>query len=160
VSGARTVRVVATHDLCCSYSPTPTSYGSLTAGEGLKRAVEAMKEGLSIVWADAGDFAAPGALAALSDGVAGFEAATDLGIDVAAVGNHEFDWGAEHLRSHAPKTSFPLLCANAEAGLPPAAMIPTEAGDVGFVGLTCPDPNIQPLAPRTRPRRGDRAPRR
>jgi hypothetical protein len=30
-------------------------------------------------------------------------------------------------------------------------MIPTEAGDVGFVGLTCPDPNIQPLAPPLEP---------
>jgi hypothetical protein len=79
MSGARTVRVVATHDFCCSYSPTTTSYGSLPSGEGLKRAVEAMKEDLSTVWADAGDFAAPGALAALSGGVAGFEAAADLG---------------------------------------------------------------------------------
>ena len=48
---------------------------------------------------DAGDFAVPGALATLSSGKAGFAAAADLGIDVGVVGNHEFEWGVEHLRA-------------------------------------------------------------
>ena len=48
------------------------------------------------ILADAGDFAA----------------AADLDIDVGVVGNHEFEWGIEHLRSHAPETGYPLLCAN------------------------------------------------
>jgi hypothetical protein len=30
------LRVVATHDFCCAYPPSPTSYGSLPGGEGLK----------------------------------------------------------------------------------------------------------------------------
>src|SRR3712207_572028 len=107
------LRVVATHDFCCSYSPSPTSYGSLPGGEGLRRTVDRLREQGLTVRADGGDFAAPGALATLSDGEAGFEAAADLGIDVGVVGNHEFDWGIEHLRSHAPKVGFPVLCANA-----------------------------------------------
>ena len=142
------VRVVATHDFCCSYTPSPTSYGSLPGGEGLRRTVEGLRDEGPVVWADAGDFAAPGALAALSDGTAGFEAAGDLGIDVGTVGNHEFDWGIEHLRSNAPNAGFPLLCANApEVGLPPTAIFETAAGSVGFVGLTCPDPMPYVAAP-------------
>ena len=146
------LRVVATHDFCCAYPPSPTSYGSLPGGEGLKKTVDALREQGPIVRADAGDFAAPGALATLSGGKAGFAAAADLGIDVGVVGNHEFEWGVEHLRTHAPQTGFPLLCANApEVGLPPTAMVETETGPVGFVGLTCPDPEVYVSAPSLEP---------
>ena len=142
------VRVVATHDFCCSYLPSPTSYGSLPGAEGLRRTVDRLREEGPTIRADAGDFAAPGALATLSDGVAGFAAAADLGIDVACAGNHEFEWGDEHLRLHAPKTGFPILCANAPAsGLPPTAMVETGSGAVGFVGLACPDPEAYVSAP-------------
>lgn len=142
------MRVVATHDFCCAYPPSPTSYGELPGGEGLKNTVDALREQGPTVRADAGDFAAPGALATLSSGTAGFAAVADLGIDVGVVGNHEFEWGVEHLRTHAPKTGYPLLCANApEVGLPPTAVIETEVGPVGFVGLTCPDPEVYVCAP-------------
>jgi len=78
----------------------------------------------------------------------GFAAAADLGIDVGVVGNHEFEWGVEHLRTHATETGFPLLCANApEIGLLPTAVVETETGPVGFVGLTCSDPEVYVFAP-------------
>jgi 2',3'-cyclic-nucleotide 2'-phosphodiesterase (5'-nucleotidase family) len=142
------LRVVATHDFCCAYPPSPTSYGSLPGGEGLKNTVDALRAQGPTVRADAGDFAAPGALATLSGGEAGFAAAADLGIDVGVVGNHEFEWGVEHLRAHAPETGFPLLCANApEVELPPTAVVETDGGVVGFVGLTCPDPGVYVSAP-------------
>jgi 2',3'-cyclic-nucleotide 2'-phosphodiesterase (5'-nucleotidase family) len=64
------------------------------------------------------------------------------------VGNHEFEWGVEHLRMHAPDTGFPLLCANApDVGLPPTSLVDTDRGVVGFVGLTCPDPEVYVSAP-------------
>jgi hypothetical protein len=59
-------------------------------------------------------------------------------------GNHEFDWGAGHLLEQAPRLGFPLLCANADVGLPGTAVIPTPAGDVGFVGLTAPGTSLRP----------------
>jgi 2',3'-cyclic-nucleotide 2'-phosphodiesterase (5'-nucleotidase family) len=142
------LRIVATHDFCCAYPPSPTSYGSLPGGEGLKKTIDTLKEQGPTVRADSGDFAAPGALATLSDGKAGFAAAADLGIDVGVVGNHEFEWGVEHLRTHVPQAGFPLLCANApEVGLPPTAVVETDGGVVGFVGLTCPDPEVYVFAP-------------
>ena len=142
------LRVVATHDFCCAYPPSPTSYGSLPGGEGLKNTVDALRAQGPVVRADAGDLAAPGALATLSGGKAGFAAAADLGIDVGVVGNHEFEWGVEHLLTHAPQTDFPLLCANApDVELPPTAVVETDGGVVGFVGLTCPDPEVYVSAP-------------
>jgi 2',3'-cyclic-nucleotide 2'-phosphodiesterase (5'-nucleotidase family) len=146
------LRVVATHDFCCAYPPSPTSYGSLPGGEGLRNTVDALRAQGPIVRADAGDFAAPGALATLSGGKVGFAAAADLGIDVGVVGNHEFEWGIEHLRAYAPETGFPLLCANApDVGLPPTALVDMDKGVVGFVGLTCPDPEVYVSAPRLDP---------
>jgi 2',3'-cyclic-nucleotide 2'-phosphodiesterase (5'-nucleotidase family) len=142
------LRVVATHDFCCSYVPSSTSYGTLPGGEGLRRTVERLRDEGPTIRADAGDFAAPGALATLSGGKVGFAAAADLDIDVGVVGNHEFEWGIEHLRSHAPEAGYPLLCANSpESGLPPTAVVETDAGAVGFVGLTCPDPEAYVSAP-------------
>src|SRR5215207_1782805 len=150
------LRVVATHDFCCAYPPSPTSYGSLPGGDGLKNMVDALREQWPTLRADAGDFAAPGALATLSGGKAGFAAAADLGIDVGVVGNHEFEWGMDHLRAQAPETGFPLLCANApEVGLPPTVLVETGAGVVGFVGLTCPDPGAYVFAPGLGPELGD-----
>src|ERR671917_1265350 len=146
------LRIVATHDFCCAYPPSPTSYGSLPGGEGLKNTVDALRTQGPVIRADAGDFAAPGALATLSGGKASFAAAADLGIDVGVVGNHEFEWGVEHLRSHAPERGFPLLCANApEAGLPPTAVVETGGGVVSFVGLTCPDPGVYVSGPNLDP---------
>ena len=150
------MRVVATHDFCCAYLPSPTSYGSLPGGAGLKNTVDALRAQGPTVRADGGDFAAPGALATLSGGKAGFAAAAGLGIDVGVVGNHEFEWGVEHLRTHAPKTGYPLLCANApEVGLPLTAVVETEVGPVGFVGLTCPDPEVYVFAPSLEPNLGE-----
>jgi 2',3'-cyclic-nucleotide 2'-phosphodiesterase (5'-nucleotidase family) len=93
------LRVVATHDFCCSYVPSPTSYGSLPGGEGLRRTVDRLREEGPTIRADAGDFAAPGALAMLSSGVAGFVAAADLDIDVGVAGNHELEWGIGFARA-------------------------------------------------------------
>lgn len=139
------MRIACTNDFLGSFSPMRTSYGSLPGGEGLKNTVERLRDEGPTVWADAGDFAQGGPLAPMTGGAAGFEAAAGLGIDVAAVGNHELDWGVEHLQEHAPKLGFPLLCANAELGFPATAVVPTEAGDVGFVGLT--NPNLLAYAP-------------
>lgn len=135
---ARTVRILTTNDFFGSLAPVPTSYGTLAGGDGLQRTVERLRVGQPTLWADTGDFSQSGPLSALSRGRLGFRAAAELGIDVAAVGNHDLDFGLPLLREEAPGLGFPLLCANAPLGLPPTAILSTEAGDIGFVGLTFP----------------------
>ncbi len=39
----------------------------------------------------------------------------EVGFDVATIGNHEFDYGAEALKSRVEQSTFPWVCANAEA---------------------------------------------
>jgi hypothetical protein len=152
VQAARTIRIACTNDFLCSLSPMRTSYGSLPGGEGLRRAVDRQREAQPTLWADAGDFSQGGPLSVTSAGVLNFRAASELGIDVGTVGNHEFDWGMAHLAEHAPALRYPLICANADVGLPPTALIGTEAGAVGFVGLTHPDVDMfSPHPPRPDP---------
>jgi hypothetical protein len=61
MSERASLRIVATHDFCCAYPPSPTSYGSVPGGEGLINTIDALREQGPTVRADAGDFAAPGA---------------------------------------------------------------------------------------------------
>jgi hypothetical protein len=63
----------------------------------------------------------------------------ELPIAAAAAGNHDFDDGIEAV----PRLPFPLLCANADAGLPATALL----GDVGVIGLTHPQVHELTRAP-------------
>jgi hypothetical protein len=55
-----------------------------------------------------------------------------------AAGNHEFDDGVPALLAAAALLPYPLLCANADVGLPASAIVETGAGPLGVVGLTHP----------------------
>ena len=51
-------------------------------------------------------------------------------------GNHEFDWGRDHLVAQARQLPFPLLAANDDIGLPGTLLIETPQITVGLLGLT------------------------
>lgn len=132
------LRIVCTNDFLSSFSPMATSYGSLPGGHALARTVERLRAGQPTIWADAGDFSNGGPLSATSGAALAFPAVAELGIDVATLGNHEFDLGLGQLREALPALGFPVVCANVDAGVPAAALLETEVGPVGFVGLTHP----------------------
>jgi 2',3'-cyclic-nucleotide 2'-phosphodiesterase (5'-nucleotidase family) len=133
-----TLRIVCTNDFLSSLSPMPTSYGSLPGGDALRRTVDRLRAGQPTIWADAGDFTNGGPLSATSDAALSFRAAAELGIEVATLGNHEFDLGLAHLQDECAVLRFPVVCANADVGAPAATLLDTEAGRVGFIGLTHP----------------------
>ena len=142
------LRIVCTNDFLASLSPMDTSYGTLPGAWALQQTVARLREGQPTVWADAGDFSQGGPLSTSTGGVLNFGAAGQLGIEVATVGNHEFDWGLGHLAEHRHTLPFPLMCANLDIGLPPTALLDTEAGKVGFIGLTHPEVDaFTPYAP-------------
>jgi hypothetical protein len=87
------------------------------------------------LWIDTGDLAQGSALGALSDGAWPFLALRELSIDVSVAGNHELDWGADHLRRWSAELPFPLLAANLPLGLPGARVL---ASDVGVIGMSLP----------------------
>lgn len=132
------LRIVCTNDFLSSLSPSPTSYGRLPGGHALRRTVDRLREGQPTIWADAGDFSQGGPLSTTSGGVLNFRAVAGLGIEVATLGNHEFDWGLGHLAEEVATLDFPVICANVDAGVPATTLVRTEIGDVGFIGLTHP----------------------
>jgi 2',3'-cyclic-nucleotide 2'-phosphodiesterase (5'-nucleotidase family) len=75
----------------------------------------------------------------------------DLPIACTAAGNHDFDAGLDALRAGAARLSYPMLCANVDAGLPPTALIDTPAGPVGAIGLAHPDGDQFTPAPPAHP---------
>ena len=107
------MRVVATNDFVGSFFPQATSYGTLPGAAALQATVDDLRtDAGGAAWIDTGDLAQGSALGALSDGAWPFLALRALSIDVAVVGNHELDWGAEHLRRWGAELPFGLLAAN------------------------------------------------
>ena len=133
------MRLLTTTDFLASFFTQATSYGRLPGAAALQATVDDLRtQAGEALWIDTGDFAQGSALGALSDGVWPFLAVGELSIDVAVAGNHELDWGADHLRRWSAELPFPLLAANLPLGLPATRML--SAGDraVGMIGLSVP----------------------
>ena len=64
------------------------------------------------VYFDAGDFFTGPYISSLTKGEAVIDAMNHLGLDAAAIGNHEFDHGWENARQQFSKAKFPLLNGN------------------------------------------------
>lgn len=61
---------------------------------------------------DAGDATQGAPLVSLTQGSAAIDLMNEAGYDAMCLGNHEFDFGVDALRSHAEAAKFPLLGAN------------------------------------------------
>src|SRR4051812_9003610 len=144
--GGWPVRIITTNDFVGSFFPQPTGYGELPGGAALQATVDELRtEAGDGLWVDTGDLAQGSALGALSDGTWPFVALRELSIDVAAVGNHELDWGEAHLRRWGAELPFELLAANLDLGLPATRLL--EPG-VGVIGLSLPSmPELHPGTP-------------
>ena len=79
-------------------------------------------------------------ISAISDDVYTLEALNEMGIDVSAVGNHEFDKGFADLQNRIqPDSEYPILGANVlgadgSPALPASHVIEEEGVKVGFIG--------------------------
>jgi hypothetical protein len=135
MSRRRTLRVLATNDFGGSVLPLGTSYGCLPGLDGLCATVEALGADEPSLWIDGGDFGG-GMLGEAVGAVGAFAPSKLAPIDGGVLGNHELDHGVDGLRQHAPELGYPLLCANAEIGLPPTALLSAGHAAVGLIGIT------------------------
>ncbi len=100
-------------------------------------------QGAAVILADAGDFMQGTPYVSTSKGADAVTMMNAAGYDVAALGNHEFDYGRERQREALAKARFSVLCADVfdEDGraLYPATKVVKAGGvKVGFVGITTP----------------------
>jgi 2',3'-cyclic-nucleotide 2'-phosphodiesterase (5'-nucleotidase family) len=130
------LRILATNDLGATFVPVATSFGESGSCAGIAALLERERERQPTVWLDAGDLTF-GPVAPLL-GARPWDDIATLPIAAAAAGNHDVDDGVDALLDAAASLPFPLLCANVDMGLPGSALLETEAGPLGVIGLTTP----------------------
>jgi hypothetical protein len=148
------VRIVATSDLGAATVPVRTSHGAAGTCAGVAALLERERARGPAVWLDAGDLV----VGHPSHPVLGerpWDEVAGLPIAAAGVGNHDLDDGAGALLAAASGLGFPLLCANLDVGLPPAALLPEG---IGVIGLTHPQADRFTPAPPLPPDWPERVP--
>ena len=108
----------------------------------LKQAYQAA--GAYVLLADAGDFIQGDPTVSASQGKTAIELMNLAGYDVAAPGNHEFDYGYPNLKTLAGEADFPILAANLRydnaAALGDQSTFSTTYGiKIGIFGLDTPE---------------------
>jgi 2',3'-cyclic-nucleotide 2'-phosphodiesterase (5'-nucleotidase family) len=130
----RSVTILHTNDLHATLLTSPEGVGGFAR---LATAVRQEKQKSSAsLYLDGGDLVQGSPVSTLFRGLPIFEVANGLGLDAAALGNHEFDYGWSRIRDFQKQARFPLLAANVvnDAGqllLPPGYLI-KEVGGVRF----------------------------
>lgn len=96
---------------------------------------------------DSGDFMQGPAISSYFEGEPTVEVYNALGVDAAAVGNHEFDWGRDALAERVDQADFPFLAVNviddatgrAPQGVQPYTVENLQGVKVGVIGVANPD---------------------
>lgn len=114
-------------------------YAYITA---LKAEYEA--KGAEVILADAGDYSQGTTYVSTTKGLDAIKMMNEAGYDVATIGNHEFDYGYEQLKTNAAEAAFKIVCADVldENGAPvfDANTIIEKGGvKIGFFGLETPE---------------------
>src|SRR5688572_2585342 len=116
---ADTVQVafLATNDIHGAIEPSVPSWargdtvGGAAVLAGYVRSAEARYPG-AVVWLDGGDVMQGTLISNLTHGRSTIEVLNAMGLDAAAIGNHEFDWSVDTLRARMADAAFPWLSAN------------------------------------------------
>jgi 5'-nucleotidase len=135
----------------------PADPGDSTPGVIGMAAVAQLKkdyeeQGYQVLLLDAGDATQDNVLVNLSQGASAMAFMNSAGYDAMAVGNHEFDWGADNLEALIGAADFPVLAANiivettGEPFVQPHAIFELDGGaKVGVFGLATPETQTKSL---------------
>jgi 5'-nucleotidase/UDP-sugar diphosphatase len=101
---------------------------------------QARKESTAVLLLDSGDILIGAALSSLFRGEPDILAMNLMGYQAMAAGNHEFDYGLDHLRRLQQLATFPILCSNlagktTELPCRPSAIVRVGDLSIGLLGL-------------------------
>lgn len=96
---------------------------------------------------DSGDFMQGPAISSYFEGASTVDVFNEMGVDAAAVGNHEFDWGQDAFAERVAQAEFPFLAVNviddatgeAPEGVSPYVIEKLDGVKVGVIGVANPD---------------------
>jgi 2',3'-cyclic-nucleotide 2'-phosphodiesterase (5'-nucleotidase family) len=107
-------------------------------------------EGGNVLVTHGGDTISPSLLSGIDRGAHMIDLLNTIGIDVMALGNHEYDFGPTVMAQRVAEASFPVVSANSvapEGGLPDGVLdhvvFKYGAWRVGVVGLTTPTTTVR-----------------
>lgn len=152
------LRVISTHDFHGALSPTTYAWsnGRPVGGAAALDAVEDSLEAqcaCATIRLDAGDEMQGTLESNLTHGEAVVAAFNHLGLDAAAVGNHELDWGVDTLLVRQREAAYPWLAANVfnvadgqrPAWAKPFVIVEQDGVRLGIIGyVTVETPRITP----------------
>jgi 2',3'-cyclic-nucleotide 2'-phosphodiesterase (5'-nucleotidase family) len=109
-STLRELTILHFNDLHARLRPDQSGYGGLPQLANLLRQERAAASASLTLYG--GDLVQGTPMSTLFEGVPAFDLANYLGVDVACLGNHEFDYGWEKIHAFSRTAHFPLLAAN------------------------------------------------
>ena len=144
-SAEKEIVILSFNDFHGSLAPSGKNVGAAKFVDSLKTERAKNPEGTIIV--SAGDNYQGSAMSNLLYGEPISAMLKEAGVELSAVGNHEFDWGIERIRKWSEDGNLTFVCANiydkrtdepvdwAE----PYVIIEREGVNVGFIGLATPE---------------------
>jgi len=137
--------ILSINDFHGALAPAGKNVGAVKLVDALKTEKAKNPEGTIIV--SAGDNYQGSAMSNLMYGEPVTAAFKEMGIELSAVGNHEFDWGINRINKWAEDGGFTFVCTNIydkRTDQPvdwaePFVIIEKEGVKVGFIGLATPE---------------------
>lgn len=138
------IQIVTFNDFHGSLAESKSDVGAAKLVGEIKRVKE---ENPNTVVVTGGDIYQGSAMSNLLKGEPVTAMLKEMGLEFSAVGNHEFDWGYEHIPDWAKAGEFDFLASNIyekETGEPvewakPYGVVEREGKKVGFIGLATPE---------------------
>ncbi|PAE94062.1 5'-nucleotidase C-terminal domain-containing protein [Shouchella clausii] len=140
-TGEKTLHIIHTNDIHASFD----EYGKVAAYIQNKR-----QSSDHFLYVDAGDFASGNPVVDLNNGKPMIDVFNLAGLDAFTIGNHEFDYGQDHLKTNMEQADFPWLAANLDTGATgventkPYVLIDADGISVALFSLTQAPPATAP----------------
>lgn len=145
LAAEKEIVILSINDFHGALAPAGKNVGAVKLVDALKTEKAKNPEGTIIV--SAGDNYQGSAMSNLMYGEPVTAAFKEMGLELSAVGNHEFDWGVDRISKWAEDGGFAFVCTNIydkRTNQPvdwaePFAIIEKEGVKVGFIGLATPE---------------------
>jgi len=145
LAAEKEIVILSINDYHGALAPAGKNVGAVKLVDALKTEKAKNPEGTIIV--SAGDNYQGSAMSNLMYGEPVTAVFKEIGIELSAVGNHEFDWGTNRINKWAEDGGFTFVCTNIydkRTNQPvdwaePFAIIEKDGVKVGFIGLATPE---------------------